>query len=143
MQKVLRRSLLARNQALRTRRAENKKKLKVSNLTNERMAWQHDRVLNDEIVNERKFRRLEWELGSLAPKRDVGENRNTFGTRPQDLQHPAPIAKSRLEKYINFAVDDRVCVIRGTERGKIGRVLEIDRSSHTIKVSGVNRVSQS
>ncbi|KKY28623.1 putative kow motif domain protein [Phaeomoniella chlamydospora] len=94
----------------------------------------------EEIRNERRARREDWILGPLAPKRDVGENRGAYGTRPMHHGQMPEVIKSQRVKYINFAVGDRVCVLRGRDTGKIGKVEKVEEESQTLRVQGVNRV---
>lgn len=48
--------------------------------------------------------------------------------------------KTKRAEYLNFASGDRVCVVRGREKGKIGRVENVDEESQSLTVEGVNQV---
>ena len=140
MQKVLRRSILARNQALRRQRRSEKQALEQTRHEIYQQKSIQDRDLVAEIRNERRHRREDWSLGPLAPKRDVGQNRDAFGTRSVQHSQAVQVEKPKRAKYLNFASGDRVCVVRGREKGKIGRVENLDEESQTLVVEGVNQV---
>ncbi len=142
MQKVLRRSLLARNQALRRARKLDKKELKKEQHEFHRDRITSEKAMRGYVKSERKNRREDWMLGPLAPQRDVGDLRGSYGTMSlQSLQEPK-IPERERPKYINFAVGDRVCVVRGRARGKISEIRKINEDSLTVELNeGVNTVS--
>jgi large subunit ribosomal protein L24 len=104
----------------------------------------------------------DWHLGHLRPNRAVGVGADKYGALTKDqVQKPSfPIhmlkrrnevrARQNLEleyplvvddkTYFPFAVDDRVVVIKGRDKGKIGRVRTIVDRSHEAVVTGLNRV---
>ena len=133
MQKVLRRSLLARNQQLkRTRRADK---------AFHRTRLLRERAFIKNVKAERQNRREDWMLGPLAPKRDVGAKKFEYGLMdPIAHQLPEVPKRDRL-KRINFAAGDRVCIIRGLGRGKIGEIKDINVEHQSVFLTGVNEVS--
>lgn len=141
MQKVLRRSLLSRNQSLRRQRKDAKKALQETRVEIWRNQYMLNQDLNQEVVSERRHRREDFALGPLAPRRDVGNGRATFGTRQPQHTNATKVEAPKRVPYINFAEGDRVAIVRGREKGKIGKVLDVDEESETLKVQGVNQVS--
>jgi large subunit ribosomal protein L24 len=107
--------------------------------------------------------REDWKLGPLRPNRAVGGAAEKYGalTGEQITKPEIPVhtqrnrnearAKRNLEltyplvvddeKYFHIAKDDRVVVIRGREKGKIGLVSSIIERTHEVIVAGVNMVS--
>ena len=105
----------------------------------------------------------DWQLGPLRPNRAIGEGADKYGAlTAQQMQKPdIPVRtqKNRNEarekrglelefplvvddkKYFHIARDDRVVVINGREKGKIGVVQEVIDRTHEIIVKGVNMVS--
>lgn len=61
--------------------------------------------------------------------------------RMEALQ-PPEVLKAEREKYFNFAVKDRVVVVKGRERGKIGEVRVVDIERQTVQLADVNMVSE-
>ncbi|TID13652.1 KOW motif domain-containing protein [Venturia nashicola] len=91
-------------------------------------------------------RKEDIQLGPLAPKRDIGKDKDGFGTVSNNLLHPPPLdptfrAKEELAVGKNrFCVHDRVVVIRGKEVGKIGTVTEVNNDSMQLSIRGFNGV---
>lgn len=140
MQKVLRRNILSRNQLLRRARKEIKQEVKIENQKILTAKVRLNRFAQTDIKAERKNRREDWLLGPLAPNRDVGKLKDAYGSMDPERQTPAEIPVAKRAKYCNFAVGDRVCVIEGREKGKIGEVQEVDRKTETVTVQGLNVV---
>jgi large subunit ribosomal protein L24 len=141
MQKVLRRSLLARNQALRKTRRDDKKELKRAVKEFQRDRIMRDKTLRGYVKAERSARREDWLLGPLAPQRDVGDQKGLYGTmNPMAVRQPKVPERQRPE-YLNFAVGDRVVVVRGRPKGKISEIKTINEEAMTVTLEGLNTVS--
>ena len=143
MQKVLRQNLLARNQNIRVARKKQFKELKKEWAKYDQGKLVVDRSTRDAIKDERRARREDWIQGPLAPNRNVGLKRGTYGTVHQALTRGPELPKR--ERYegdeVLFAVGDRVCVVRGSSKGRIGRIKEISLDRAEVLVEGVNAVS--
>lgn len=141
MQKVLRRNLLARNQALKRQRRETEEKL---NQTKRKIRQEHvssTRLKTLSINAERRNRREDWVLGPLAPNRVAGKDGGGYGMLAFQVIQVPTVLKTKREKYFNFAKDDRVVVVKGTSRGKIGKVTKVDEEKQTVELDGINMVS--
>ncbi|KAL1960195.1 hypothetical protein VTO42DRAFT_8738 [Malbranchea cinnamomea] len=138
MQRLARRAALARRQAERKAKAVAEKDRKHEWWANfqEKVAAQRD--LLEQEKEERARRREDWLLGPLAPRRDVGEKFGLYGTVPSSRIQPPKVEKAKRRKYVNFAPGDRVCLIKGREKGKIGKVLTVNAEAETLTVDGVN-----
>lgn len=102
------------------------------------------------VYKDAKLARLEdIQLGPLAPKRDVGEKKDSFGTVSNNLLHPPPMDPAHRAKEEaavgknRFCVHDRVVVTRGKEAGKIGTVTEVDNESMQLSIRGFSGVCHS
>lgn len=141
MQKVVRRAALARNQAKRKARIaadkERHEDLKGAILEKTR----YNRSVLDEAKNERLQRREDWMRGPLAPRRHAGERLGTFGTIPSQRIHPPTVPKEQRRKHFNIAEGDRVCILKGRDRGKIGRLVNINKETEHVTVKDLNTVS--
>lgn len=148
MQKIFRRTLLAERQAERrlAKRKEKNVKTWLKN-NNEQTAYmkKQESLLKKTA---RVWRREDYELGSLAPKRDVGALKASYGTfDPQISQGPIlyrPDMEDKLApwggKYLNLRERDRVVLLEGHDKGKVGKISKIDRSRAEVTVEGLNMV---
>ncbi|CAL3971290.1 unnamed protein product [Diplocarpon coronariae] len=147
MQKVFRRTIMAEKQAAR-RLAKKKDKY-------HRQLWRTEAEQNqihraDEIKTlktARAVRREDYELGPLAPKRDVGDEVETYGTiSMQRAQGRTLHGKEKSDildfwggaKNINIVKGDRVVILHGRDKGKIGLVINVDVNRAEASVKGLN-----
>ena len=140
MQKVIRRTALARNQAQRkaVRAAKDAEREEFKDHLRQRFAL--NRIELDNIRAERQRRREDWLRGPLAPQRDAGFEGQSFGALSPQAMNPPPIPKHLRRKYINIAVGDRVCIMKGRDKGKINEVVRVDTSNETVNVRDLNMV---
>lgn len=149
MQKVIRRTLFAEKQAARrlVKRKE-KQTRQWANMNREQQTM--IRKLNtDQIKAARAVRREDLELGPLAPRRDVGDAKEQYGTlspdqiRGTDLDHRKreDILESVGGRYLNIVKGDRVVLLEGRDKGKIGKIIDTSPSAGTCTVDGLNMVS--
>ncbi|KKA21506.1 KOW motif domain protein [Rasamsonia emersonii CBS 393.64] len=140
MQKVIRRTALARNQAQRKAKIAAKKEQREDFKESLRQRFAQERLRLDAEREERLRRREDWLRGPLAPKRDSGAIASYYGAlTPQALQPPKVPAHLR-RKYINIAPGDRVCIMKGKDKGKIGDVIKVDPETETVTVKDLNMV---
>lgn len=140
MQKVLQRTARAKAQAAR-RAAIRLEKERSSRATLERKERDDvRRMAFQDIRNARIARREDRELGPLAPRRDVGDLKETYGA--MDVRRSRSVEKreeDRTDAQL-IVVGDRVVVIQGRDKGRIGQVTSVDRKRHEAVVKGVNMV---
>lgn len=138
MQKVLRRSQQARKLAAQKSSEFQKGKERQERKNYLETVRRLQGSVAKNIKAERRNRREDWERGSLAPRRDVGENEATYGTTSvYDLYPPDPPEKDRL-KWWPVDVGDRVVVTRGRDRGKIGTISEVQKNKGMVVLPGIN-----
>jgi large subunit ribosomal protein L24 len=80
----------------------------------------------------------DWTLGHLAPRRDVGEHTGTYGAVDANVLR---LPERRAEDYKQwFAIGpgDRVVVIKGREKGRIGIVEELDETRESLTIRNMN-----
>ena len=90
-------------------------------------------------IDARKNWKTNWETGSLAPRLDVGELTEKYGTSSiYDINLP----DRRMDRrgWIPIQKGDRVVVTWGRERGQIGYVSEVSEDRQAVKVLGVNKL---
>lgn len=88
----------------------------------------------------RTARREDWELGPLAPRRDVGDSAESYGTVHPRRISGIEVPKSMRTKYWTIVEQDRVVILMGRDKGKIGVVTDTDRDAETVTVRGFNLV---
>ncbi len=141
MQRVLLRNILARNRALKRQRRQNEETLReeAREVRRDRTkAAQSERSLTKA---ERTHRREDWMLGPLAPNRVAGKDGGGYGMIDMTFIHEPVVMKSEREKYANIVVDDRVVVVSGREKGKIGKVIGFDEKRQSVTMYDINVVS--
>jgi hypothetical protein len=148
MQKVIRRTILAERQASR-RLAKRKDKLTREWTKTNREQNNYNRKDETSLLKQvRLDRREDWELGPLAPKRDVGDKKDTYGTvSSQRLRGPILEHKyvdEALEpfggRYLNIVKGDRVVLLEGMDKGKIAKITNVDTKRVECTVEGLNMV---
>lgn len=167
MQKTVRINLLARNSA-----AKHFQKIKHRDTKNEWKQWHQavNQVKGTQgkyIREERLNRRQDWIAGPLAPNRNAGTRKGTFGTSDTEFYQLPRVPESvraapKKEGFAaiseeeqategfrgdtivgNVVVNDRVAIVAGPERlrGLIGTVSDVDNDKETVKLTNVNTVS--
>ena len=142
MQKVLRATARAKTQAQRKHAA-----VEAHNrIVNRRLRINEQKSIDEErrtlIKAARTARREDWLMGPLAPRRDVGDAKDTYGTvSPRQLR--APVKENGTWKDWCIRKDDRVVLVapRHPDRGKIGKVLSVREEAEECTVEGLNMVS--
>lgn len=140
MQKVLRRAERAKRVADRqkTKEALLKEKEEIWNRKQNRQRLIKDQ--NDIIRQEKMNRKHDWETGPLAPRRDVGELAKKYATLSvYNWQLPERDPRER-PGWMHISEGDRVVMLRGRDRGKIGRVRDVDSEKVSVTVEGLNMV---
>jgi large subunit ribosomal protein L24 len=127
----------------------------------QRVKWenQHIKKVREDALSRVKE---DWSLGALRPNRAVGAAAKKYGALGEEqLQKPdIPLHTQRNrnkfresrglpqeyplviddKKYFHIERDDRVIVVNGRDKGKIGLVQNIVPRTHEILVKGVNMV---
>ncbi|PGH27524.1 hypothetical protein AJ80_00765 [Polytolypa hystricis UAMH7299] len=138
MQKVIRYTSLARRQADRKAKIA---KARINYADRHEVVKdqiQARRQFLDDVNTERKTRREDWMKGPLAPRRDVGDREGLYGTISGERTRAPAIPKEKQKSLVFLAAGDRVCVIRGRDKGRIGNVGSVDKESDTLTISGIN-----
>jgi large subunit ribosomal protein L24 len=144
MKRLLRRTEVAKKQLQRKLDAEKAKQSRVRDNQSRQHLVQQEKIRRQIVVDARQFAREDWKMGPLAPRRDVGEWREAFGTANTQLVQKVPLPKPELKRVRKVApyvwTGDRVVVTDGPSKGIISEVEEQDFESMTVKVRRVNQV---
>ncbi|KAL0262987.1 hypothetical protein SLS55_001962 [Diplodia seriata] len=139
MQKVIQRTAMAKRQAARKTQKATEMRKAVDKSANRKELQQIKREATRAIVDAKGRRREDWLLGPLAPRRDVGEWREKYATvdsKRTNLPDADPdVVKTQLAP---FAEGDRVVIIKGKDKGKIGELREVDEETRTVRVKDLN-----
>ncbi|KAI9866910.1 MAG: hypothetical protein M1830_005879, partial [Pleopsidium flavum] len=100
----------------------------------------HRRSINQTLKDARITRREDWQLGPLAPKRDVGAQKDTYGTGNSRLMRGLELPESERTKEWPVAEGDRVVLMEGRDKGKIGVVKTTKKETEELTVEGLNMV---
>lgn len=151
MQKVLRRTILAERQVARRKAKELGKVTRQQEIQARQNLDYTNQEIDSQILQAQKARREDYELGSLAPRRDVGDLKDKYGTinsyrmKAEELRGPA--LQKALEpfggQHLNIVAGDRVVIIDGVDRGKIGKIREVDKGAAHCTIEGLNMVGSS
>lgn len=140
MQKVIRRTALAERQAARRAKVRKSKFESEKRVLDLQDAILRRRSVLQTLKDARIARREDWKLGPLAPRRDVGAQRDTYGTTDTRLLRGPELPKSEQTKYWPIVAGDRVVLVEGRDKGKIGTVRSIDKARNELTVEGLNKV---
>lgn len=141
MQRLLNRAAKVSGHA--AKRAERKK---ADTFKDEKWAYDYrSKMQNSQIKrfikDEERNRKEDWATGTrLLARRDVGKNKFGFGTVPTDIVYN-PTVPERWRKKTWLASGDRVVVLSGRDRGKIGSVTEVAEDSQSCRVENLNEVN--
>ncbi|PNS14155.1 50S ribosomal protein L24, chloroplastic [Sphaceloma murrayae] len=95
--------------------------------------------IRDKYKSERRVRREDWMTGPrLQPRYDVGVARTTFGTMDRNIDYP-PKMPEKLRKKAFVDVGDRVLLMSGPDKGKIGKVKKVEEDKQIVDVEKLNR----
>jgi len=91
--------------------------------------------------DERRYRRDEWQMGSrLIPRRDVGTSRQNYAHVSSEMWS-FPDVPEHLRQPMRISPGDKVVVMEGKERGKIGKVKDVDEERQTVSIEEMNKVN--
>lgn len=141
MQKVIRATERAKTQAKRKLTAQQAH----NRIVNRKLRYEEQKQINTEVTSRimaaRTARREDWLMGPLAPRRDVGTSKDTYGT--VSVRQIRAVAKERSErKEWCIREGDRVAIIapKHREAGKIGVVKEVREEAEECTIEDLNLV---
>ena len=141
MQKLLKRVALAKNQAKRRATKEKGVELSIEKKIVHRQETSLYSFRREDIRAARSARREDWVLGPLAPRRDVGNKKDTYGAMDSRLLRGVEKPDGYWKDWC-IVEGDRVVVIENGHRdkGKIGKVTSVSEKAEECIVNGLNQV---
>ena len=153
MEKVAKRAAQAQKQAFRRAQLQAHREGAEHRARNRGMLKQATAEIKQNVRDAKAMRREAWQLGPLAPKRDLGFNHfGAFQEHPrldpslEGRQRFDPeILKKRCAwagtpNQLNIVPGDRVVIVNGHDKGKIDRIKSINRNDMTIKLEEHHKV---
>ncbi|KAI1093764.1 hypothetical protein F5B19DRAFT_448469 [Rostrohypoxylon terebratum] len=149
MQKILRRVATAERVVAKRKKKDTKIKDKKNQSRQRERRMQQLSVLTAASRQSKQATKDAWELGPLAPRYDVGRDAGTRGSIQEQRFTTYPdISKTQLEArcawaggsdLLCLAVNDRVVVMEGPDKGRIGKVTQILLDKGEVYVEGLNK----
>lgn len=148
MQKLLRRTAQAKAQASRRTKNQVTKSRTENRKLRHYQYIEFNRAVLQDVKNAQFSRREDHLLGPLAPRRDVGSKRDTYGTvderrlRGPGMKGIGVEKGGRPEEWTGIKEGDRVVVVGKEVRdwGKVGLVREVRANQGDCAVEGLNMV---
>jgi large subunit ribosomal protein L24 len=150
MQKIIRRVATAERVVAKRQKARDLKWFKKGKKEQKEQSNQHVSAARRELENAKQAIRDDWAMGSLAPRHDVGEWEGAHGAIGESrFSSPGKFSLAMRNArcqwaggayYLNLAVGDRVVMLDGPDKGRIGKVSEINHDTAEVTVAGLNKV---
>ncbi|KAI1117514.1 hypothetical protein F5Y14DRAFT_351335 [Nemania sp. NC0429] len=149
MQKILRRVATAERVTAKRQKAQNLKVYKADKKETSERAQKHVAAALKEVQDAKQAIRDDWAMGPLAPRTDVGSFHDAYGAIGQ-VRYSSPGGFSLAMRnarcrwaggayYLNLAVGDRVVLLDGPDKGRIGPVTDIDHDTAEVTVKDLNK----
>ncbi|KND92857.1 hypothetical protein TOPH_02663 [Tolypocladium ophioglossoides CBS 100239] len=152
MQKLVKRAAQAQRQAARRSRQQMEQENIDYRMRNRTALRSAVAEVRQNLKDARRARQEDWELGPLAPKRDLGFNNygafkenvrqdwSNYGLHQVRLQ----VAEQRCAwaggvKQLNLAPQDRVVIMDGQDKGKIDRIKSVQTENGTVTLETHHR----
>lgn len=152
MQKLAKRVAQAQRQAGRRAQQDVKKEANGFKLRNRQALRGAVSEVKENLRDARRARKEDWEMGPLAPKRDLGfngygmfaesvrtdwSNYGLYQPRPELIEKRCAWAGG--VKQLNLEVQDRVVILDGPDKGKIDRIKTINLQSGHVTLENHHR----
>ena len=153
MEKIFKRARQAERHVLRrVKQAEHRERIRTRDHVKSELK-QASQEHRKNIALARKVRQEQWEMGQLAPKRQLGVNgyglleaQSHFNPTLGGMYTPRREVPARRcawaggVKRLNLAVGDRVVIMEGVNKGKIDQITDIDTVAGTVTLQNVHKV---
>ncbi|KAH9908113.1 hypothetical protein F4778DRAFT_777475 [Xylariomycetidae sp. FL2044] len=151
MQKVLRRVATAERVAAKRQKAHALQLYKKEKKDQAQQDKEQITMIRQDLNKAKDAVRNRWELGPNAPRDDIGANADSRGAisefRLSTKHTPTLAQRNRRCAWLggafnlNLAVGDRVVLLDGAEKGRIGNIHSIDEDRAEVLVKDLNKVN--
>ncbi|KAI9155401.1 KOW motif containing protein [Paramyrothecium foliicola] len=152
MQKLAKRVAQAERQAARRVSKANKNEDTYQRIRFRQAAAEANEEIRKNIKTSRQARKDAWELGPVAPKRDLGiepydalsgylrtdwTNQGNYKPKPKIVEQRCAWAGG--SKQLNLAPKDRVVILDGPDKGKIDKIKDVDTMAGTVTLENCHQ----
>ncbi|KAI8634172.1 KOW domain-containing protein [Xylariaceae sp. FL1651] len=151
MQKIIRRVATAERVVAKRQKAKDLKFFKKEKKEQSTQQNQQIAMARTELEEAKQAIRDDWTLGSLSPRRDIGDWEGAFGSIGESRF--SSVGRITLAKrnarcqwaggayYLNLAVGDRVVLLDGPDKGRIGKIININHDLAEVTVANLNKTN--
>ncbi|KAI1147235.1 KOW domain-containing protein [Nemania diffusa] len=149
MQKILRRVATVERVASKRAKIKIDKSKRRERKSGDENSRQNLQAVRDDIERAKQAVRDDWAMGALSPRLDVGPWHGAHGAISEHrAAKPGRFPPEKLDarckwaggaKYLNLVEGDRVVLLDGPEKGRIGEIMHIQRDSAEITVKDLNK----
>ncbi|KAK8130221.1 KOW domain-containing protein domain-containing protein [Apiospora kogelbergensis] len=149
MQKILKRVATAERVAAKRKATRDRLHFNKDRKEEEYGLKSQAHIVAHDIGRAKQAIRDDWRLGPLAPNSHTGEAAAQYGAISEiRYKNPTALRKEQKEarcawlggyKNLNLAAGDRVVLLHGPEKGRIGRVQDINHDDASVVVEGLNK----
>ncbi|KAI1132149.1 hypothetical protein F5Y10DRAFT_231663 [Nemania abortiva] len=149
MQKILRRVATAERVAAKRQKAKDFTRYKRIKKEAATQTKQQLSLARDEVEEGKQAIRDDWAMGALSPRTDVGKFHDAYGAIGEGrssgaVRFPLAVRNARCQwaggaYYLNLAVGDRVVLLDGPDKGRIGKISEINHDTGEVTVLDLNK----
>ncbi|KAI1825684.1 hypothetical protein F4861DRAFT_161293 [Xylaria intraflava] len=152
MQKILRRVATAERVVAKRQKIKNLKYRRATQKTETQQSIQHVSQALEEVERAKQAIRDDWAMGPLSPRKDVGEWEGAHGAIG-DTRFSNPVTRISLAArnarcqwaggayYLNLAVGDRVVLLDGPDKGRIGTISDLIHDRAEVVVKDLNKTN--
>ena len=149
MQKLLRRVATAERVVSKRKAATDRMLWKKDIKKHRQDQASQDVMVNQDIDRAKQAIKDDWNLGPMAPNIYYGDAALTYGAISESRYRQAVVLREKQKearcawlggsKNLNLAVGDRVVLLEGPDKGKIGKVTDIQLEDGCVLVEGLNK----
>jgi large subunit ribosomal protein L24 len=150
MQKIIRRVATAERVAAKRQKKKSLKSYKSDKKELTQQGQQHVKAAGSEVESAKEAIRNDWAMGSLAPRRDIGVWDGAHGAigeaRFSSPGHFSLVMRNARCQWAGgayhlcLAAGDRVVLLDGPDKGRIGPVHSVNDDTAEVTISGLNKV---
>ncbi|KAF2971916.1 hypothetical protein GQX73_g1768 [Xylaria multiplex] len=151
MQKILRRVATAERVAVKRQKGKDLQFYKKGKAEESKQRNQQVGMALGEIGRAKQAIRDDWAMGALSPRTDIKEEHGAFGTIGESRfaspgSYSLAVRNARCQwaggaYYLNLAKGDRVVLLDGPDKGRIGYISDINHDTAELTVKDLNKTN--
>ncbi|KAI0542125.1 hypothetical protein GGR58DRAFT_337130 [Xylaria digitata] len=151
MQKILRRVATAERVAAKRQKGKDLKFYKKGKKEETKQRNQQVSMALAEVEHAKQTIRDDWAMGAISPRTDVGEGHGAYGSVGEArFSSPGTFSLAMRNArcqwaggayYLNLAKGDRVVLLDGPDKGRIGLISDINHDTAEVTVKDLNKTN--